>query len=361
LGVLFCLALVVAGCTGGSPIAIPTPSRPPSDLPELSRSAGIPIGTGVNDARMVNKNYQQRVLDNFTSITPANAFKWENTEPAQGQFDFGKPDPLVQFAVDHHLRVRGCCLTWRTQNPAWLESGTFTKAQATAIMRDHIRAVVGRYKGKVAQWEVVNEIFHTVNGQLAPFNSVWLKTIGPGYVADAFRTARAADPNALLFANEFGNDGPGPHFNAFYNKVRALKLAGVPIDGVGLQMHRGLQTPTVAQVEETIRKYAALGLRVEITEFDIPLPLPPDQQALEQQGVLFGQITSVCLRIAACTGITFWGVDDNDRYPAIRTSNRGAMTMFDEMGNPKPAYFAVVNALRAAPAIKRLSGGPPAG
>jgi endo-1,4-beta-xylanase len=82
---------------------------------------------------------------------------------------------------------------------------------------------------------------------------------------------------------------------------------------------------------------------------------------LEQQGVLFGQITSVCLRIAACTGITFWGVDDNDRYPAIRTSNRGAMTMFDEMGNPKPAYFAVVNALRAAPAIKRLSGGPPAG
>lgn len=357
------VAVAAAGCTGGksSPKPSPTPS-PASSLPQLARERGIAIGAGVNEVRMDRERYQSLVLENVTSITPQNAFKWENTEPAQGHYDFSAVDPLVQFAANHHLRVRACCLAWHTQNPKWLTTGTFTKAQATAIFRAHIKAVVGRYKGKVAQWDVVNEVFHTATGKVVPFDSVWLKTMGPTYIAEAFRAAHEADPKAQLFANEFGNEGPGGHFDAFYNLVRKLKAEGVPINGVGLQMHRGLEHPTAAEVLLVMQKYAALGLQVEITEMDLPLPLPADQAALQRQGVLFRQMTATCLRLAACTGITFWGVDDGDRIGTLIRANRGAHTMFDKTGAPKPAYFGVVAALQNAPGpTKRLSPGKPAG
>jgi endo-1,4-beta-xylanase len=363
VAVLAAIVTVAAtSCAGGSPSPKPTAS-PIAGLPDLARARGIALGAGVNEARMDRPRYRTLVVNNFTSITPQNAFKWEFTEPARGRFDFSKVDPLVQFAVDKHLRVRGCCLAWYLQNPKWLTSGTFTPAQAKAIFRAHIKAVVGRYQGKVAQWDVVNEVFHiSATGTAVPFNSVWLKTMGIDYVAEAFRAAREADPNALLFANEFGNEGPGPHFDAFYNLVRKLKAQGVPIDGVGLQMHRGLQHPTAAEVALAMQKYAALGLRVEITEMDLPLTVPPDQPTLQRQGLLFRQMTATCLRVAACTGVTFWGVDDGDRYGSLVRRNRGSMTMFDQSGGRKPAYSGVVAALlNATGPPTRLSPGKPAG
>jgi endo-1,4-beta-xylanase len=352
---------MAGACSGGGGKPKPT-TTPANTLPDLARSHRIWVGVGTSERKITGLRYQNLVTDNFTSISPMNVFKWETTEPERGRYDFSQADARVALAAAHNMRVRACCLAWSIQNPGWLTKANLSRAEAAAILRAHILAEVGHFKGKVAEWDVVNEPYRTgPGGRVVAFANPWTKAMGIGYIAQALRWAHEADPDALLFINGVGNDGPGAHFNAWYRLVRQLKSSGVPLHGIGMEMHRSGSHPTPAEAYDAMQKFAALGLRVEITELDFAQRLPASAEALQSQAVAFRQMTATCLRVAACTGVTFWGANDSDRYASLFRTNRGAQTMFDMASQPKPAYTAVLDAMRSTPIVpNRLSSGQPA-
>ena len=345
--------------TGTDPLAGVT-------LREQAATRDIAIGVGANSQRLLDPRYQQLIGSNFNSITDTNAFKWDVTEPRPGEFNFTAADRVVSVAERYHLRVRGHTLIWHNQNPSWLTQGHWTKAALKAVMKRHIMSVVGRYRGLVAQWDVVNEALTTAkpSGRYVLRSDLWEKVIGPEYVADAFIWAHEADPSAQLFYNDYGAEAPSRRFDAEYRMVARLKAAGVPINGVGLQMHRPVPKappyyPTKAQVSTVLRQFADIGVHTEITEMDQPLPLPPQPAQLGLQASLFEQMTAACLSVQLCGGVTIWGADDSDRYPVLIKRDLGAATLFTTSGQPKLAYRGVLAALIKAPGPLAQARGEP--
>jgi endo-1,4-beta-xylanase len=269
--------------------------------------------------------------------------------------------------------VQGCCLAWHANNPAWLTSRPWTKAQLRSFLRQYVTTVVSRYRGRVAQWDVVNEGLASSTPQTGPFgvraaDDIWGRALGPGYIADAFRWAHEADPNAQLFYNDYGAEAPGAKFNAEFAMVKQLRAQGVPITGVGLQTHRPVPSgppyyPTMRQVETVLRSFQGIGVTTELTELDQPFRLPPTVADLRLQARLFADMFKACLDVSTCTGVTVWGVYDADTYPTLRRNHLGAATLINTGGIPKPAFYAVENALRTAPGVpaaERSSPGQPA-
>jgi endo-1,4-beta-xylanase len=241
------------------------------------------------------------------------------------------------------------------------------------VLHDYITRVVGRYAGRVAQWDVVNEALYSTSGTpQGPYNvtgdprNLWGEVIGPEYIADAFLWAHEADPSAQLFYNDYGAESPSPKFDAELRLVKALKAHGVPITGVGLQTHRPVPRnppyyPTEPQVTKVLKSLAAIGLHSEITELDQQLPLPARPAMLQLQGTLYQQMVTACLSVALCTGVTVWGLDDSDRYQQLKANNTGAATLFGTNGQVKPSFRGVVRALLNAPGpakADRASPGP---
>jgi endo-1,4-beta-xylanase len=255
------------------------------------------------------------------------------------------------------MKVRGHTLLWSEYNPAWLVEGRFTPAQMSELLREHITRVMRHYRGKVFAWDVVNEVF-LADGSVEP--SVWydqpgigFKGRGTAYVEQAFRWARAADPDALLFYNDYDTEGVNPKSDAVYAMVRDFRQRGVPIDGVGIQAHiMELETRDLETLEANIARLAALGLQVHITELDAGLPLNPDgslkdPSALGRQAEIYRRIADACLRHPRCTAFQTWGF--TDRYTWIPNFTRGTKGMplpFDSRYGKKPAYDALLEAFR---------------
>jgi endo-1,4-beta-xylanase len=373
--VVVALALAVAGslaACGGHHRDKPSPAQL-GELAALAHQRGIAIGTEFVQSRYDSSYYRDQVATSFTSITPNRSFKWRNMEPAQGTFDFDQTDTIMAYAAAHHLRVRACCLAWGVGMPTWLQDGHWTKAQAKSLLHEFINKVVGRYKGQIAEWDVVNEGLKATNeSQRKNYtlaSTFWGKLIGPEYVVDAFTWAHQADPSAELFYNDYGAEAPSHKFDAELKMVTAMKAHGVPISGVGLQTHRPPPPngppyyPTQAQVTNVLTALASHGLHSEITELDQPLPLMAGTRLLNLQATLYGQMVKACLAVAMCTGVTVWGLDDKDRYQQLVQRDLGVATLFSTDGVAKPSFYAVVAALRDAPgpaAARRASPGPSA-
>jgi len=220
-----------------------------------------------------------------------------------------------------------------------------------AAMEDHIATVAGRYSGRVGSWDVVNEALNE-DGTLR--GSFWLQTLGPSYIADAFRFARQADPDAKLFINDYNVEGQNAKSDGLYNLVSDLQAQGVPIDGVGLQGHLIVgQTP--GDIQANIARFAALGVEVRITELDIRMTLPVDDAKLAQQADDYRGVIDACLAVPGCTGITTWGFTDKYSWIPGFFDGQGAALPFDENYNPKPAYDALHAAL-AGGGIEVLEG-----
>lgn len=304
----------------------------------------------VAEKRLVGVSVQQRLLDDdgyaalvqraFDTVTPENEMKWDTIHPRRGRYDFGPADRVVAFARDRGMTVRGHTLVWHAQNPSWLAEGDFSRRELIGILREHIRAVVGRYRGRVAEWDVVNEAVDD-DGRLR--DSVWLRGIGPEYIALAFRFARQADPRARLFYNDYGTERPGRKADAVLRLVAALIRVKVPIDGVGLQTH--VDARPIPRFVPTLRRFAALGLDVELTEVDVRLP--DDRRDERAQARAYRRIAAGCVAVPRCRGIVFWGLDDRDSWIPAAFPGQGAATLFGEDLEPKPAYEAVRRALRA--------------
>lgn len=313
---------------------------PTHSLRALAEPTGLRIGTAVNaDALGDNATYRGIVSDQFSVVTAENAMKWGPLEPQRGQYAWGQADQLVAFAADHDQRVRGHTLVWHNQLPDWLAGGDFSAAELHDLMIKHIDDVVGRYRGRIWQWDVVNEAFDDDGGLR---QSIWSTALGEDFIADAFIRAHRADPHALLFYNDYNIEGIGAKSDAVYELVGRLLDRGVPIHGVGLQTHLGTQYPFPDRMRDNLERFADLGLALALTEVDIRNELPMDATKELAQVADYSQTLQLALAVGACISYTVWGFSDAYSWVPGTFEGQGSACLYDEDLQPKP----VVDVLR---------------
>ena len=318
-----------------------------TSLRSLAQNRGIVIGAAVAINALRNEPVYREVLAReFSSLTPENVMKFRFLHPERDRYDFTDADTLVTFAEDNNMKVRGHTLVWHIELPKWLTEGKFTRQQLLQILRDHIYTVVGHYRGKVFAWDVVNE---GIGDNNALRDTIWLRGIGPEYIDLAFRWAHEADPKARLFYNDYGGEGLGAKSDAIYNLVRGMLQRGLPIHGVGLQMHVGLNNaPPPADVAVNIQRLTALGLDVHITEMDVKIQNGTGTQAerFAAQAKIYRDMLAVCLSQRICQAFVLWGFTDKHSWIPWYTKKPDAALIFDNSYRPKPAYNALREVLR---------------
>ncbi len=309
-------------------------------LRDLADAKGKVIGTAVTGSKLTD-TYGDIAGSEFNWLTPGNAMKWGSVEPTRGTYNWAEADRIVEFAEEHGQQVRGHTLVWHSQNPDWLTNGTWTAAGLSELLDDHIATEVGRYKGRLAAWDVVNEPF---NEDGTYRQTLFYNTLGQDYIAQALTAARAADPDAKLYINDYNVEGVNAKSTGLYNLVKSLKERGVPIDGVGLQAHLILgQVP--ATLQQNIQRFADLGVDVAITELDIRMQLPATSAKLAQQAEEYKTVVAACVAVSRCTGVTVWGFTDSDSWIPDVFDGYGAATPYDENYAKKPAYGGIATAL----------------
>lgn len=351
------IALVIIGC---GPTGPETPKCVGDcTLVSLAGPRGIRVGAAVTANGLADPAYAAAVTRNFNSITPEFDMKWRAVHPTRATWNWDAAETVVSFAAAHQLAIRGHTLVWgkASANPPWLMAQT-DPAEFRASTIDAISTEVAHFAGRVDRWDVVNEPFLPDNAGLD--HNVFYDRIGPDYVDLAFRTARAADPNAKLWLNEASLERGHSRADAFIGFVASMVSRGVPIDGVGIQTHlisgQPLEPGVLGSVVSRIR---ALGLSVAITEMDVPTGPTNSAQA---QADTYGRAARECL-LAGCEEITTWGVSDNTTWLDL-PSTRADLPVLDAfpipckpllLDNaylPKAAYLAVADALHAIPAIR---------
>jgi len=340
------------------------------------------IGTALNPAQFTERDARAAALvkAQFDSISPENVLKWASVHPEPDRYDFDLADKYVAFGEKNHMFIVGHTLVWQHQTPKWV----FEDAKGNPVdretllrrMREHIQTVVGRYKGRVNGWDVVNEALND-DGTLG--QTPWLKIIGEDYIAKAFVFAHEADPKAELQYNDYSLENEAKR-NGAIELIRKLRAQGVPVTGVGLQGHYRIDWPSVDQVDAAIAAFAKLGVKVMITELDVDV-LPPAMQYrgadisanVELQPKLnpytnglpdslqqtlakrYADLFGVFLKHRGeLTRVTFWGVTDAsswlNNWPVPGRTNYPLL--FDRDGRPKPAFDAVIKAARGVSAAK---------
>ncbi len=328
---------------------------PAQSLRQAAESSNVLVGTAVRPYLFSETAYTTTLASEFNMVEPEDAMKWPTLRPSADAFDFRDGDVVVRFAQAHDMKVRGHCLAWDHNNPDWLTQGHFTPAQMSKLLQEHISTVMKHYAGQVFAWDIINEALDE-NGHLR--DSPWYNQPGIGfadkgaaYIEQVFRWAREADPHALLFYNEAEGEGLNQKSDAIYAMVKEFKQRGVPIDGVGLQMHISTLDLDTAAIAANIARLTALGLQVHITELDVSLPLTGgevQEKDLARQAEVYRGVVRACLQSAGCTAIQTWGF--TDKYSWIGSHShgtRGAALPFDRDYKPKPAYDAWLAELTA--------------
>lgn len=333
-------------------------------LAQTAAQAGVWIGEAIADPSAAPE--QATVPGHFNALTSENAMKWGSLAPTVAHYDFATADAVVAFAQRTHSRLRAHTLVWHSQQPRDLETEVEAAPDPAArlreLMRQHIRTVVERYRGKVAVWDVVNEPLDDVAGKLR--DSVFSRLLGEAYIGEAFRLTRELDPDAELFLNEFLLGYSGSKANGLRSLLRRLLDQGVPIDGVGIQAHffPVFTLATRDQIQGYLRSIADLGLKVEITELDVSIShFLDDPDPLARQAEFYRDVVAACMAVTACQAVTLWGIHDGnswlDRAPPWDAQAPNRPLLFDADLMPKPAYYAVRDALASrAPRFFDCSG-----
>jgi endo-1,4-beta-xylanase len=322
----------------------------PSATP-LRESAGssrflVGAAAAVNPLRD-DAEYRRTLAREYNTVTPENAMKWDTIHPEQNRYDFAPADSVVDFARRHDMTVRGHTLVWYRQVPKWVTDRSWTRPELEQVLHDHIRRVVGHYRGRVAEWDVVNE---AVDNEGRMRDSVWMRVIGPDYIDLAFRWAHEADPDARLYYNDFDLEFPGPKADAATALVRGLQDRGVPIDGVGIQAHElTVRRPSRVDLEAALRSYARMGLDVGITELDVGIFVPSSPEELGVQAEVYGDVLDACLAVTRCRTFVTWGFTDEHSWIPFEIPGFADGLPFDRSYQPKPA----LDTLRATLASRR--------
>ncbi|KAF9036209.1 glycoside hydrolase superfamily [Panaeolus papilionaceus] len=346
--------------TGGNPQ--PTGST----LAAIGKSIGLKYVGGATDpgGDFADTAFVNTYTREFNAATPVNSMKWDATERSRNVFTFGTSDQLVAWAQQRNMIIRGHTCLWHAQLPSWVSNGGFNAATLTQVIQNHVSNVVGHFKGKLYMyvqishfhdvklnvihffkdaWDVVNEIFNE-DGTFR--RSVFYNTLGESFVEIAFRAARAADPNAKLYINDYNTDSTNAKSAGLLNLVKKLKARGVPIDGIGVQAHLIVgQVPSTFQAN--LQQFASAGVEVAITELDIRMRTPAMQADLAQQQRDYQTVFAACKRVPACVGIQVWGLTDKYSWVPGTFNGYGAALPFDNNYNKKPAYNGIVAGMRS--------------
>jgi len=311
---------------------------------KLKIGAAVSIGLLFTD-----EEYRDLALNQFGIWTPENVMKPQFIHPEPDTYMFEEADQIVDIALKNDIIVHGHSLVYHKSNPEWMENSP--KGQRQEIMVNHIKNIVSHYKGKVAQWDVVNEALSNKyalyeNNGSGLEEHIWFEAMGEKYIDLAFRTAHEADPSAKLYLNDYGLERDGQRWDALVSLVKRLKQRGVPIHGVGFESHIYTDGDYInpEQLEEHMKVLAELGLDSRISEIDVTGDDPQEQ--INQ----YKLVLDVCLRQPRCTAYSTWGITDlygsttrSDRYPLVY----GTSLLWDTEMKTKPAYSALQNRLRS--------------
>jgi endo-1,4-beta-xylanase len=321
----------------------------------------FPIGAAVSPQGLKRPEERQLILEQFASMTPENAMKMGPIHPRENEYFWKDADSIAAFARDNGLKLRGHTLCWHSQTPRWLfvdstknPPDTVSKEVLYKRLKEHITAVVTRYKGTIYAWDVVNEVISDNPNEYFR-NSPFYRICGEEFVEKAFEYAHAADPNALLFYNDYNETNPVKR-EKIYRMVKGLKDKGVPIHGIGMQAHWSIHDLTEGQVDSTISKFAELGLKIQLTELDLKVQPAGNRARLDSareytaereklQTEKYEMIFRVLRKYRnVINAVTFWNV--SDKYSWLDRRNGGGRAyplLFDTTYKPKKAYYQVVN------------------
>jgi endo-1,4-beta-xylanase len=319
---------------------------PPGDLRRAAAAAGKFLGTAVDATALGGEpSYAALLAREFDYVTPENATKWGPLAPAQGRYDWAAADAIVDAAAAAAQAVKGHALVWHEQTPSWV-TDAMTAAELAAALKAHIETTLAHFRGRMRAWDVVNEAVDTTTASGYRESIFWQK-LGPRYIEDAFRWARAADPDVLLYYNDFGIERLGAKSDRTYALMRDLLAAGTPIDGIGFQSHLSIHRyPADADLRANLRRFGDLGLRTNVSELDgrtLLMPGTPESR-WQAQRLAFQQVVGACVVEPGCEGVTFWGF--TDKYSWINADGDPDDPLpFDRGYLPKPAVDGILDGL----------------
>ena len=365
--IMFVALIAAATCAS----AADTSPAHENDIPSLKAlfSSRFLVGAAIEPAQIADPVDAALLRRHYNSITAENVMKPRTIGTAVGVYNYGPADELVRFAVANAIRVRGHTLVWHRTAPDWFFAGDRSDPQAyRALVRKrletYITDVVTHFRRKVYAWDVVNEVASDHDGTIYREDSPWFQALGPDYIEYAFRAARRADPNVQLFINDYDTE-QGPKRERLLSIVRDLQRKGVPLDGVGHQLHMKYNE-SAADVDAALRDVEGVGLINHVTELDVSVYADPGSCSglerkgcmpdykknvpaanLAQQATLYGELFNVFERHRSVKSVTTWGISDAHtwlkRFPVTRNN---LPLLFDERGAPKAAFRAVVRAAR---------------
>lgn len=331
-----------------------TPNLPEPSLKELARQNGVSLGNFAIHNHLDDKTYTDILTSQFEYALADNTPNWYFTDgglrPSSSEYNWVQMDEVIGFAEANRMPVEAHHYVWGEEKwlPDWLKDGSYSKDELLELMREHIMTVGQRYSGRIKQWTVVNEAF-TRSRHLFDLRDWWAdNTGGLDYIDQAFIWARAADRSSKLILNDFDNEGINETSNAMYEYLKGALARGVPIDGIGMQMHLdGVHPPTKDEVIANMKRFAELGLEVYVTEFDVNMDNvkadPKDKNRIQEN--IYYEMMRACIESKVCKNFAYLGItDDETWYKHIGLKDPRPL-MFDEQYRPKPAFWGTRTAL----------------
>ncbi|MGO4528724.1 endo-1,4-beta-xylanase [Paenibacillus sp. 2TAF8] len=328
-----------------------------TEIPSLhtAYADAFKIGAAVHTRMLQSEG--EFIAKHYNSVTAENQMKFEEVHPREHEYTFEAADEIVDFAVGRAIGVRGHTLVWHNQTPAWMfedtSGGPASRVLMLSRLKQHIDTVVGRYKGQIYAWDVVNEAIEDKTDVIMR-DTKWLRLLGEDYLAQAFHMAHEADPDALLFYNDYNETNPVKR-EKIYNLVRSLLDQGVPVHGIGMQGHWNIHGPSIEEIREAIERYASLGVQLHVTELDVSVfqhddkrtdLTEPTSEMMEFQEKRYEEIFQLFREYQSnITSVTFWGAADNytwlDNFPVRGRKNWPFV--FDTQLKPKDSFWRILD------------------
>lgn len=315
----------------------------------------FPIGAAVHTGSIVS--HSNLLKEHFSSLTAENEMKFQLIHPEKDRYNFSMGDAMVDYATANNMRMRGHTLVWHNQNPEWLfkdvSGNPVSRDELLERMKEHIHTVVGRYKGKIYCWDVCNEVIEDKTDGLLR-KSTWFEILGEEFIEKAFEYAHEADPDCILFYNDYYATRPDK-LEKITKLLKKLQAKGIPLHGMGMQGHWNIYSPSTDEIRAAIEAYASLGLQVQITEMDVSVYAQddrrlditvPEPEWLEKQAVYYREVFKLFREYkAVITGVTFWGISDDTSWLSRldKTTRKNWPLVFDWERKPKQSLYEILN------------------
>lgn len=352
----FLAALLILAACKQEPEPEPEPKPEPQDerlytpSATLKSKATFPVGVAIQSGRIALNAYDQVIRGEFSSLTAEYEMKQNIVHSSPNTYNWGPADAIVNYGLAQGMRVHGHALVWHNAIPNWLSSFSGTNAEFDSLMKYYIKDFVGRYKGKVASWDVVNEAFEDGSG--AWRNTLFRQRMGADYVAKCFQWAHEADPDAKLFYNDYGAEYDAPKRAAIVAMIADLQARGVPIHGFGFQMHISYEGPSLNTLTQAVNALKATGLLIHFSELDIRANPDNDLADLsvaraQAQEAKYKEIAALHKSLPAAQqfGITLWGLKDDDSWLLNFWGNPEWALLFDRNFKHKIAHRGMMEGL----------------